>query len=312
MAGFVSESLGIRRMITYLEHDRIDKKRWDECIEHALNGQVYAWSWYLDIVHPGWEALVEVEGDKYLSVMPITCKRKYLIHYLCQPFFVQQLGVFSLHKLTPDDVTSFLQAIPKKYRLVEIRLNEGNPLPDGFKGKEIHRNHLLDLNHDYDLLLSNYHENTSRNLKRSLKYGLSLVPMNDLQTVIRLFREHRGASVSHWGDPEYACLERLATQAISSSNAFIYGVKHPDYNDVICGALFLVSHQRITFLFSGNSEVGKDCSAMTFLIDRVIAEYAARPLTLDFEGSDDPNLARFYQGFGSSMVVYPGYHRRLF
>ena len=49
---------------------------------------------------------------------------------------------------------------------------------------------------------------------------------------------------------------------------------------------------------------------MTFLIDQVIRKYAGQSLTLDFEGSDDDNLARFYQGFGSRPVSYPGFSYR--
>ena len=69
----------------------------------------------------------------------------------------------------------------------------------------------------------------------------------------------------------------------------------------------MISHHRLTFLFSGNSEKGKACQAMTFLLDAVIRSYALHPMLLDFEGSDDENLARYYQGFGSSVVCYPGY-----
>ena len=50
-------------MIAYLRHDQIDKTCWDDCIAHAPNGLVYAWYWYLDIVHPRWEALVLLQRD---------------------------------------------------------------------------------------------------------------------------------------------------------------------------------------------------------------------------------------------------------
>lgn len=297
-------------MISYLSHDQIDFHLWDECIATAPNGNVYAESWYLDAVHPGWDALVEVEDGKYLSVMPITKKKKYGIHYLCQPFFVQQLGLFSLRPVTREQALGFLRAIPRKYLLVEIRLNEQNPLDESLRGVILHRNHLLDLNQSYDLLFSQYHENTKRNLKKSLKYELELVKGVSIDTVIDLFRAHRGTSVTHWGDPEYARLRQLALLAISSSNAFIYGIKTSDSENIICGALFMVSHGRMTFLFSGNDARGKESQAMTFLIDQVIREYAGQPLTLDFEGSDDDNLARFYQGFGSRPVSYPGFSYR--
>ena len=64
---------------------------------------------------------------------------------------------------------------------------------------------------------------------------------------------------------------------------------------------------RITFLFSGLTEEGKQRQAMTYLLDQVIQKYAQQPITFDFEGSDDENLARFYLGFGGDEVEYPSY-----
>jgi hypothetical protein len=293
-------------MIIYLTHDCIDPTLWDECIACAPNGNVYAWSWYLDLVHPGWDALVVLIEGKYLAVMPITKKKKYGVQYLCQPFFAQQLGVFSVEPVTSNQTRVFLQAIPSKYRLVEICLNEGNPFEGTPKGVRFRRNHLLDLRSNYDILLSHYHENTKRNLKKSFKSDLELVKGVPMSKVIALFRANRGATVAHWGDEEYARLERLTAAAITSSNAFVYGIKNKDNEEIICGALFMKSHHRITFMFSGNNDEGKECQAMTFLIDQVIQEYAGQDFVFDFEGSDDDNLARFYLGFGSVPVSYPG------
>ena len=294
-------------MISYLAHEQIDKSLWDDCVSHSVNGLVYAMSWYLDIVHPKWEALVQVSGDKYQTIMPLTSKRKYLVPYLCQPFFAQQLGVFSRLPINEETLVSFLQAIPKKFLLVEIRLNEWNPLPNGYKGVDFHQNHLLNLSEDYECLSSKYHENTKRNLKKALKHDLRVVSLKDLTQVIDLFRHDRGAEVLHWGDPEYARLASLSNAAISSSNAFIKGVQFSDNKEIICGAIFMKYQNRITFLFSGNSPLGKSCQAMTFLLDSVIAEHAGQPLYLDLEGSDDPNLARYYLGFGSQKVLYPSF-----
>ena len=299
-------------MIQYLKHNGIDKNRWDDCIAHAVNGNGYAWSWYLDVASPGWEALVEITDDSYLSVMPLTCKRKYFINYLCQPFFVQQLGVFSTQALTSETVVSFLKAIPQKYRLIEIRLNEGNRLPDAMQGVTYHRNQLLHLNDSYDVLLSNYHENTMRNLKKSLNHGLQVVKGVPMEAVIALFRSDRGRLVTHWGEMEYGRLLRIADAALTSSNAFVYGIQHPRSQKIICGAFFLYSHDRITFLFSGNSILGRETQAMTFLIDAVVREFAGRSLVLDFEGSDNENLSRYYAGFGSATVRYPDYRVPLF
>jgi len=46
-------------MIVYYKHNQIDFERWDKVITNSQNGLVYALSWYLNIVTPGWEALIE-------------------------------------------------------------------------------------------------------------------------------------------------------------------------------------------------------------------------------------------------------------
>ena len=65
-------------------------------------------------------------------------------------------------------------------------------------------------------------------------------------------------------------------------------------------------------MFSGNSILGRETQAMTFLIDAVVREFAGRSLVLDFEGSDNENLSRYYSGFGSATVRYPDYRVPLF
>ncbi len=43
---------------------------------------------------------------------------------------------------------------------------------------------------------------------------------------------------------------------------------------------------------------------MPFLIDSFIRQNAGKNITLDFEGSNDLNLARFYKSFGSKECAY--------
>ncbi len=50
-------------------------------------------------------------------------------------------------------------------------------------------------------------------------------------------------------------------------------------------------------------------AAMTFLIDQVIDEHTPSQIVLDFEGSNDPNLARFYKGFGAKRTTYMGWQQ---
>lgn len=288
-------------MITYLEHNAIDKPKWDALVAEC--GNIYAYSWYLDIVHPSWEALVE---DDYQAVMPLTGGKKFGVNYLYQPYFAQQLGVFS-KALTAETTEAFLEAIPSKYRFAEIRLNEGNAFLEGAPGIACHRNVLLNLDQEYDALRSQYHQNTKRNLAKAESRNLQIVDTVTPNDVVAMFRDNRGASIGKWGDAEYARLVDLTQAAIHRDAACIYGVTEKEEGRLLCAAIFMKTDKRITFLFSGLSEEGKQHQAMTYLLDQVIQKHAKQPVTFDFEGSDDDNLARFYLGFGGREVQYPSY-----
>jgi len=43
---------------------------------------------------------------------------------------------------------------------------------------------------------------------------------------------------------------------------------------------------------------------MTLLLNSYIEEHAEKPITFDFEGSMDKDLARFYSGFGSTKRTF--------
>lgn len=289
-------------MIKYLSNSDIDKQKWDKCIRDAFNGNVYAWSWYLDIVHQNWEALVE---DDYERVFPLTGNSRLGIFYLFQPFFAQQLGIFSKNILSPDIVSRFIDAIPAKYRLVEIRLNTHNRISNVPMHVESHLNHELDLIPNYEKLSRAYHKNTKRNLTKARDAGLTIMKNLKPEEIVGLFRSNRGRTISHWNTREYNRLIKLVYAGIYRGQTKLYGAYTND-NQICGGAIFFKSHEKITFLFSGVNETGRNNHALTFILDHVIREFAGGPFVLDFEGSDNPNLARFYKGFGSIETTYPG------
>ena len=76
----------------------------------------YAYSWYLDIMAPGWEALVD---DDYDSVFPVPFKQIW-IKYIATPAFLQQLGAFSPDKPASEAIIEFLDYMPKYYKLTDL------------------------------------------------------------------------------------------------------------------------------------------------------------------------------------------------
>jgi len=289
-------------LIKYLQHKQINKKKWDACINQAFNGNAYAASWYLDLVHEGWEALVEGE---YERVMPLTGARKMGISYLFQPYFTQQLGVFSKSKLSPGIVEKFIQSIPPHFKFVEINLNSFNRIINTAYDFSQNNNYLLDLINPYERLYKKYTRNTKRNLKKSTTHKLSLSKHIKPEDLIQLFRANRGRHLDKWKDAHYHILQRIMYKAIYKGKGVLYGV-YTDFNELCAAAFFLRNNNRIVFLFSGSNQSARENGAMTMLIDSVIKEFASSRTVFDFEGSNDANLARFYRGFGAKKNTYPG------
>ena len=287
-------------MIVYLVHSEIDKKKWDDCIRQSFNGNVYVYSWYLDLVHEGWDALVE---DDYQRVMPLTLSKKFGITYYYQPFFTQQFGVFSINILNPDIIEDFINSIPVHVKLIDVNFNSFNKFINGKYKIVKNNNYLLDLINDYPKLATKYSNNIKRNLKKSLKNNLVFMKGVKPESLISLFRNNRGADINKWKDSNYVVLQRIMYRAIHKGIGTIYGV-YSEYNELCAAAFFLKNDYRLIFLFSGADDNARKNGAMTFLIDTVIRKNSPGSKILDFEGSNDQNLARFYKGFGAKKTTY--------
>ncbi len=287
-------------MIKYLKHTQINKKSWDECINQSFNGIIYAYAWYLDLIHEDWDALVE--GD-YERVMPLTLKTKYGITYFFQPFFAQQLGVFSKNILSPQIVDSFIRNIPKHVKIIDANFNSFNNFTDGSFEVISQDNYLLDLIQDYPKLALSYSTNIKRNLKKGIKNKLVFMTGVKPELVIDLFRNNKGKQITKWNDTNYHVIKRVMYTAIHKQAGTTCGV-YDEHNELCAAAFFTTVNNRLIFLFSGTNDEARKNGAMTFLIDTMIRANASMPQILDFEGSNDSNLARFYNGFGAKKTSY--------
>jgi len=287
-------------VIAYLKHQEIDKTKWNDCIRNSFNGYIYAYSWYLDIVCPRWNALVE---DDYKSVMPLTGNKKIGIRYLYQPPFTQQLGVFSVDKFSKEKVNEFIHAIPLHYKFIEINLNKYNAFDQSNFIIKNFLTHELDLINAYQNLRTYFSVNTLRNITKANKQGLRVDYTTTPEAIIKLFRKNRGKDLSNLKSKQYGMIKKIIAHCISNGLGASWGV-YTSKNDLCAGAFFVQSNNKVIFLFSATNTAAKKNGAMAFLIDHFIKENAQRNITFDFEGSNDKNLARFYKSFGSKECSY--------
>ena len=287
-------------MIRYLTHKEIDRSRWDACISAAENRRVYAFSWYLDIVSPGWEALVE---EDYHAVMPLTVKSRLGIRYLYQPYFAQQLGVFSGDHADTVRMQAFLSAVPIHFRHVDIHLNHANILQDEDNGISSRINCELPLSATYDDIFRGYSQNCRRNLRKAADHGVKPIAAAGIDSLVALFRENYGRKEGKLGDEHYRTLIRLLQECTVRCGGKVEAASATSETPE-AAAFMLPDNGRWYFLFAASSMEARKNGAMFYLADRFISLHAGQPVILDFEGGNDLQLRRFYAGFGASEVPY--------
>ena len=298
-------------LIKHLSHSQINKAAWDDCIHHASNGLIYALSWYLDIVSPGWEAIIAIEDRTYVICLPLPVRSKLGATYILQPSFCQQLGLFFRYQPDESSAEAIISSLLQKYFYIpRLSFNTHNtfidfpdrpPLTVGTR-----ETHLLSLNHSYDELSKHYHRTRRYEIKQAKKKQLKIIPSDDIGPLINIYQkyiEHKVPGAGH--DPGQSLLRRLFAAIAQRATYKLYYVQEDD-GSVSCGCWFVFYKNTIIYLFNAATDLARDDNGRSLIIDHLIHEHQNTGYTLDFETPPKDSLAFFYQSFGSSPT--PFYH----
>jgi len=289
-------------MINFVSRAQLDHPKYTACVKSAIGSRMYAESWFLDAVCTSWGVLVY---DDYLAVMPLPFKRKFGIPYIYLAPWIQQLGVFSPTAVSPELLNQFIQAIPAKFRFVEMMINASNPITVRNCSKRL--NYILPLHAPYETLYSAYSKGRKSSLKQAERGGLSLQWSSSIPAFIRLFKQDVGQKLALKKEV-YERLDKLIDVARAKELLHSIGV-HDASGQLIGAALIIKDQQRWVYLCSALTEAGRALQAMTFLLDGFIREHANTQSVLDFEGSMVPGIAGFFKSFGAQEEIYGHYKR---
>ncbi len=284
--------------IQFISRKDIDELKWNSCVHYANNGHVYGYTWYLDNVCHEWDGLIE--GD-YESVFPLVWNKKLFgIHQLYQPIFCQQLGLFSIRILSPARIRAFLNAIPKKFKYINIQVNGQNKLPKEVNFIQSPRTNLeLSLRPDYETIRTGYSKNLKRSLNKAAKKGISLTGNVKPERLVEMYKQNQAVKIKSFDEAYLHAAHRIIYQCLYKGLGFISGALN-EKGDLIAAAFFITSHKKIINLLPSSTAEGRDLCAMHLILDLVIQINAGKPLTLDFEGSSIPSIARFYKSYGAT------------
>ena len=289
-------------MIKFYKHSEIDREKWNQCIRRARSSSCFVDYDLLSIANPSWAALIE---NDYQTVMPLPFRKRLRFKYVFSPFFIMRLGVFSSQEIPAEKVKEFVDAIPRQFIQTELTLNELNDVACLNCDIEEMVGYHLRLHLPYDELQKRFGSNHKKNVKIALKHSLSMDDSISTEELVTLFRQNRGRDKNiKIHDADYQTFLAMVSHLQRQGQIENWGVRD-ESGKLIAGACFLIDGNHSYFWFSGRDEQHSQKRAMFFLMDHYIRLHAGKPIILDFCGSKNENVARFYAGFGATRITYP-------
>ncbi len=296
-------------MIRYLRPAEVDRPQWDALLARAPNGLIYGLSWYLDIVSPGWAALVKEEAGRYVAVLPLPVRTKWGLRYLRQPLFAQQLGLFYLAEPTAADWQQIGQLLRRFRFITQYAFNTGNAELLGagqpaLAGAAL-TTYYLSLQPAYPQLLAGYKANRRWRLNQARRRGLHIEPSTDIDRLVQIFAENTAPKIyGVIGEAyEYRLLRALYAAASQRHMAQLWQARAAT-GEVVAMILLFKFNGQLTYIFNCSTAAGKEAGAISVLLDEVFRAHAGQAITFDFEAPEVANVAHFYASFGSVAAPF--------
>jgi hypothetical protein len=284
-------------VIRYLKRNEIDTAKWDNCVDTAANGLIYGYSYYLDALCSHWEGFVL---DDYAAVMPMPWRKKWGIRYIYHAPFLQRLGIYGSN-ITIDVINAFYTKAIQKFLYINFTVSP--PAPATSARLNQRTNFIIDLNKPYAEIEAAYKEECRANITKAKKRGCTFTDNLPAELVIKLYRDAYGRLQVRNSADTYERMLRLLAEASRRRTVRLCGVIDA-LGNVIFGAVVFMDARRLYYIMGAPTIAGRQKRATYFFIDHILKSHASTPMLFDFEGSDLPNVAKFYRKFSPETEHY--------
>ena len=281
-----------------LAREEIDIERWNHTVESSTQESIYGYSHTLDHLCEHWDGLVL---DDYRAVMPLPWRKKFGIRYAFTPAFIQRLDVYG-NDVNKEQQIAFSEVLESMFLYADVDLGFTAP---GMKQLSPRVNYIKDLTSDYSVIYDSYTSEAVRNLRKASSRNCMYVEDVRIEDVITLYRSAFGLKASY-NEADYAKVSAFAHYCDRSGKLLLRGVRHAVTKELLFDALMFLSAKRVYYLLGAPTPDGRAARAGYCLIDGVFQEFAGSNHIFDFEGSDIPSVASFYQKFSPGTEQY--YH----
>lgn len=279
--------------VKYIKNKDIDMILWDKCISRAYNGDVFAYSWYLDSVCNNWDALII---DNYKAVLPLPEKKYMGISGVVLPKYLNKTNLYISNDSYSELKSNIFLYFPKKYKFLNIETESQNMINVKFKYSE-KRSFRIDLISPYTVVQKSYSDNYKEQINISVQnkifYNTGILP-NGLVLLSSVSDKLRKKD----GDK----LRLLSAISLRKNLGEIYGAFN-EHNRLIAAVLFINSHYITNIIAAYQTKEAQNKKALYGLIDYYIKMHSEKAITLDFFGLNSMPLD-FYKGIRAKEYPY--------
>lgn len=287
----------------------------------------------MDGICPNWEGIVLQKSDEYVAVLPLPVKKKYGISFLQQPLFAQQLGVFSVQKLSISEIEDFFALLQKKFRLVsdypfnilnyqEYKISFEKIF--GEKSLKRHMTHHLPLQGNYEKIRQGYKKDTKYRINQAKRENFEIIKSTNIDLLYDFFE--KSVVLENGISSEARPILKKVFNILKKRNlAELYYIKNQE-KEIVSGILFVKSQSlhstKWIYLFNAaNPSMKERNESRRWFLDKFIQEKNNEvnknnfdiqsndvsffpSIVLDFESAQELEVARFYASFGSEAQSF--------
>ena len=294
-----------------LTRHQINDTHWNALLDVSPHPVIYAYSWYLDVVSPHWQALVVASPNGYDMVMPLPVLKKWGFEVIQQPFFCQFLGIYSRSEVSPTATEAFINQLNRHFRYIStFAFHPENTtaltavlLRQNDIASQKQFTHWLELENKNGKIEQVYTQDRKTNLRKAGNYPWKLISSEDAEPLIRLFRQHHEQQIQGGvADSAYAILRRIDRELASRKARRIL---YAELDEEIHAGIMVLEWRGVgIYIFNAANAKGRNGNARTWLLHRHFVEKGGSLRYFDFETPPLASIAQFYASFGAQERAF--------
>ncbi len=272
-------------MIRVLQRNEVDEARWNACVAKSHKADVYALTWFLDIVLPTWQAAVY--GD-YEFVMPLYTKRKWgILPVFKTPYFVKEVAVYPENGAPHEAFAAVLRSHYRKSVLKDVNVSSGLYEHLGITG----------VSNQFQVAPSwNMQQFPSKELRKNVEsFELEAEVINNVS-----FSEYSSFVRKHFPYPvakdAWPKLQALADRQETK----LCGVRHN--GELIAVQMMVYTMDTVFFIQNATHSDFRKSRVMPWLMHRLVGNLE-NCKKVHFMGSNNEAVASFNKKFGATAVT---------